>query len=63
MIHEGYNPSKIINDENFNIFLLKNIVGYYNLLPFAWRLILENLGLIGEEILNVAKLDDFNFCK
>ena len=59
LVHEGYDASKIINDRNFDIFLLKNIVGYNNVLPFAGRLILENLGLIDEEILNVEKLDEF----
>lgn len=58
LIHEGYDISKIIN-ENFDIFTLKDIIGYGNVLPFVGRVILENLGLIDEEILSVQKLDPF----
>ena len=57
--YEGYNSSKLINEKNFDVFELKDIIGYNNVLPFAGRLILENLGLIDEEILNVDKLDQF----
>ena len=59
IIHEGYNSSKLINEKNFDVFELKDIVGYNNVLPFAGRLILENLGLIDEEILSTEKLDHF----
>jgi hypothetical protein len=59
IIHEGYNSSKLINEKNFDVFELKDIVGYSNVLPFAGRLILENLGLIDEEILTIEKLDPF----
>ena len=59
IFHEGYNSSKLINEKNFDVFLLKDIVGYNNVLPFAGRLILENLGLIDEEILSSEKLDNF----
>ena len=59
VIYEGFNSSKIINEKNFDIFELKDIVGYNNVLPFAGRLILENLGLIDEEILAADKLDRF----
>ena len=59
IIHEGYNASKLINEKNFDVFILKDIIGYNNVLPFAGRAILENLGLIDEEILSVNKLDQF----
>ena len=59
LIHEGHDASKIINDKEFDVFKLKNLIGYNNVLPFAGRIILENLGLIDEEILNVDKLDNF----
>ena len=59
LIHEGYDISKIINEKNFDIFTLKDIIGYGNVLPFVGRVILENLGLIDEEILSVQKLDPF----
>ena len=57
--HDGYDISKIINEKNFDIFTLKDIIGYNNVLPFVGRIILENLGLIDEEILCVQKLDPF----
>ena len=57
--HEGYNAIKLINDKNFDVFQLKDIIGYNNVLPFAGRTILENLGLIDEEILSTEKLDYF----
>ena len=59
LIHEGYDISKIINEKNFDIFTLKDTIGYGNVLPFVGRVILENLGLIDEEILCVQKLDPF----
>ena len=59
IMHEGYNSSKLINEKNFDVFILKDIIGYNNVLPFAGRLILENLGLIDEEILSIDKLDQF----
>ena len=59
LIHEGYDISKIINEKNFDIFTLKDIIGYSNVLPFVGRIILENLGLIDEEILCLQKLDPF----
>ena len=59
LIKEGYDISEIINEKNFDIFNLKDIIGYNNVLPFVGRVILENLGLIDEEILCVKKLDPF----
>ena len=59
LIHEGYDISKIISEKNFDIFDLKDIIGYDNVLPFVGKIILENLGLIDEEILSVPKLDPF----
>ena len=59
LIQEGYDISRIINEKNFDIFLLRDIIGYNNVLPFVGRIILENLGLIDEEILSVQKLDPF----
>ena len=59
LIQEGLDVSKIINDKNFDIFVLKDLIGYNNVLPFVGRLILENLGLIDEEILSLQKLDSF----
>ena len=59
IIHEGIDASKLINVKNFDVFLLKDILGYNNVLPYVGRVILENLGLIDEEILNIEKLDSF----
>ena len=59
LIQEGYDISKIINAKNFDIFILKDLIGYNNVLPFVGRIILENLGLIDEEILCIDKLDPF----
>ena len=59
VIHEGFDSIKLINERNFDAFQLKDIVGYNNVLPFVGRIILENLGLIDEEILNIDKLDSF----
>ena len=59
LIHEGYDISKSITEKNFNIFELKELIGYNNVLLIMGRVILENLGLLDEEILNSAKLDNF----
>ena len=59
LIHEGYDISKLITEKNFNIFELKELIGYNNVLPIMGRVILENLGLLDEEIINVSKLDKF----
>ena len=59
IIHEGFDSIKLINERNFDAFQLKEIVGYNNILPYVGRIILENLGLIDEEILNIDKLDSF----
>jgi hypothetical protein len=57
--YQGYDASKLITEKNFDVFQLKDLIGYNNVLPFAGRIILENLGLIDEEILNIDKLDQF----
>ena len=59
LIHEGYDISKSITEKTFNIFELKDLIGYNNVMPMIGRTILENLGLIDEEIINVSKLDKF----
>ena len=59
LIHEGFDISKSITEKNFNLFELKELIGYNNVLPIMGRVILENLGLLDEEILNTAKLDKF----
>ena len=59
LIHEGYDISKLITDKNFNIFELKELIGYINVLPMIGRTILENLGILDEDILDITKLDNF----
>jgi len=59
LTHEGYDSIKLINEKNFDIFQIKDLIGYNNVLPFVGRIILENLGLIDEEILNIQKIDLF----
>ena len=59
LIHEGYDISKLITIKNFNIFELKELIGYKNVLPIMGRTILDNLGLLDEDILNISKLDKF----
>ena len=59
LIHEGYDISKLITQKNFNIFELEELIGYNNVLPMVGRTILENLGLLDEDILNISKLDKF----
>ena len=59
LIHEGYDISKSITEKNFNIFKLKDLIRYNNVLPMIGRAILENLGLLDEDILDISKLDQF----
>ena len=59
LIHEGYDISKLITEKIFNIFELKELIGYNNVLPIMGRVILENLGILDEGILNISKLDNF----
>ena len=59
LIYQGYDISKLITEKYFDIFELKDLIGYNNVLPIMGRTILDNLGLLDEEILNISKLDDF----
>ena len=59
LIHEGYDISKLITEKNFDIFKLKDLIEYNNVLPMVGRTILENLGLLDDDILNISKLDQF----
>ena len=59
LMHEGYDISKLITEKNFDIFELKDLIGYNNVLPMLGRAILENLGLLDDQILTIYKLDKF----
>ena len=56
---ENYDISKSITLKNYDIFELEKLIGYDNVLPLIGRIILENLGLLDENILNQNKLDSF----
>jgi hypothetical protein len=56
---ENYDISKSITSKNFDIFNFETLVGYNNVLPLVGRTILENLGLLDENILKQDKLESF----
>ena len=56
---ENYDISKSITSKNFDIFNFETLVGYNNVLPLVGRIILENLGLLDENILKQDKLESF----
>jgi hypothetical protein len=56
---EKYDISKSITSKNFDIFNFETLVGYNNVLPLVGRIILENLGLLDENILKQDKLESF----
>ena len=55
-----YNPKQILA-KDFNIFQLKSLVGYDNVLPLMGKTILEAFGLTNDEIIQTNKLDSFLF--
>ena len=60
----NYNPKQVLSKE-FNIFQLKNLIGYENVLPLMGKTILEAFGLTNPKIIQTNKLDSFLFtvCK
>jgi len=56
---ENYDISKSITSKNFDIFQFETLIGYNNVLPLVGRTILENLGLLDENILKQDKLESF----
>ena len=50
---------KLILSKEFNIFELKEHVGYNNILPLMGRVILDGFGLINDKIISIEKLDPF----
>ena len=60
----NYDPKQILSKE-FNIFQLKNLIGYENVLPLMGKTILEAFGLTNPKIIQTNKLDSFLFtvCK
>ena len=55
-----YNPKQILA-KDFNIFQLKSLVGYDNVLPLMGKTILEAFGLTNDQIIQTNKLDSFLF--
>jgi hypothetical protein len=58
IITNNINPKQIIQ-KDFNIFDLKKIVGYENVLPIMGKVILEAHGLNNDKIISTKKLDKF----
>ena len=56
---ENYDISKSITSKNFDIFQFETLIGYNNVLPLVGRTVLENLGLLDENILKQDKLESF----
>jgi len=54
----NFDPNSILY-ENFNIFELKKLIGYENVLPFMGKQILENFFLFNEKIIPLDKLETF----
>ena len=58
LFEENFDPKKIVS-KSFNIFELKKIIGYENVLPLMGRIILDTFGLDNDRIINTDKLDNF----
>ena len=54
----NYDIKSILTKE-FNIFELKEFIGYNNILPVMGRVILDGFGLINNKIISIEKLDPF----
>ncbi len=54
----NYDPKQILS-KDFNIFQLKNLIGYENVLPLMGKTILEAFGLTNPKIIQTNKLDSF----
>ena len=59
-LKEQYSNSiKNIMNKDFDIFALKEIVGYKNIMPIIGSVILDTFHLINDEIISVKKLESF----
>ena len=60
----NYDPKQILS-KDFNIFQLKSLIGYENVLPLMGKTILEAFGLTSPNIIQSDKLDSFLYtiCK
>ena len=59
LISDNLEIMKNIKSWDFNIFVLKNKVGYNNVLPIIGYTILSTLGLIDSKIISTKKLESF----
>ena len=59
-LKEQYSDSiKTIMNKDFDIFALKEIVGYKNIMPIIGSVILDTFHLINDEIISLKKLESF----
>ena len=59
LVDNNFNDVKMVTDKDFNIFELKEKMGYKNVLPMMGYVILKTLGLIDSKIISTRKLDSF----
>ena len=59
LIEKHFDFMKSITNEDFNIFKLKKLVGYYNVLPLMCHFMFKILGLIDPKIISIKKLIPF----
>jgi len=59
LVDDNLNDVKMVTDKDFNIFELKEKMGYKNVLPMMGYVILKSLGLIDSKIISTRKLDSF----
>ena len=59
LINDNFNDVKNITSFDFNIFELKKIIGYNNVLPLMGYTILKTLGLVDNKIISTKKLESF----
>ena len=58
LIEKNFNPKQILT-KDFDIFNLKSIIGYDNVLPIIGKTILEEFNLTNENIIESKKLESF----
>ena len=59
LLNEINYPTNRILEKTFNIFELKEIVGYNKVLPIMGKVILDAFGLVSDEIISTKKLEPF----
>ena len=59
LIEKFFDYLKLVTDKDFNIFELKEKVGYKNVLPIMCHIIMKTLGLYDPKIISIKKIDSF----